>query len=398
MQKLQKVVVVVPTFNEKGSIEKVINLILDQNKKISGFEIHVLIVDSHSPDGTGEIAKNLSQKIARVHFLDIKERGLGRALIKGYEYALDKLNAGVVMQIDADMQHDPNEIPLFLKKIDEGYEYVQGSRFIKGGENRISFMRQVFSYGSSLICRLMSGIWQINDFTPSYKAYTRKLYERMDKDSIPWQGTTFLIQPAAVVEAYRAGAKMTEVPIRFNNRRADRSKNEVANYVIDILGYGLEVRLRKWGISFPALYWARRSKTFIKFGVVGFVGTMVDFIFYNLFIGSFGLRPATAKGISTEIAILNNFTFNNLWTFKRRKTKTNIWQKLLIFNTVSFGGLIISVVIVKLLHNLYGDGIFTLGFLKIQYYNIFFFAAIPPMMVWNFLMNHLVTWKNDTEK
>ena len=238
--------------------------------KVRGFEVHVLIVDSHSPDGTGEIAERLVKENKNVHFLDVKERGLGLAIIFGYEYALEKLNADVLMQIDADLQHDPNDIPKFLEKIDEGYNYVQGSRFVKGGSNDISAMRRLFSFGSSWVCRLLTGIWQISDFTPSFKAYTKELYLKMDKTAIPWHGTTFLIQPAAIVEAYRAHAKMTEVPIIFRKRGADRSKNEIVNYIIDIIAYGLEVRFSIWGIKFPVLYWARRSKVFIKFGRFAF--------------------------------------------------------------------------------------------------------------------------------
>lgn len=394
----KKVVVVAPTYNESGSIAKVVDLILQQNAKVSGFDIQVLVVDSHSPDGTGAIVQKVAAQNKKVHFLDIKERGLGLAIIKGYAYALDKLHADILMQIDADLQHDPNEIPLFLQKIQDGYDFVQGSRNISGGENNISFLRQLFSLGSSFVCRALTGVWNITDFTPSYKAYTKELYTKMNIDAIPWHGTTFLIQPAAVVEAYRAGAKMVEVPIKFHNRRADRSKNEIFNYIVDIIGYGTEIRLERWGINFPALSWARRSKTFIKFGMVGFVGTIVDFAFYNLFINTFGIRPATAKAFSTEIAIVNNFTFNNFWTFRKRKTKNNFWKKLLIFNTVSFGGLAISVGLIKVLHMMYGDGFLTVSGLQIPYYNIFFFASIPPMMIWNFLMNHFVTWKRDPDQ
>lgn len=393
----KKVVIVAPTYNEKGSIEKAIHLILAQQSKVPEFDIHVLVVDSHSPDGTGKIAQKLAKENDHVHFLDVKERGLGFAIVKGYDFALKNLNASVLMQIDADLQHDPNDIPKFLQKIDEGYEYIQGSRFIKGGRNDISLIRQLFTFGSSVVMRVLTGIWQISDFTPSFKAYSKSLFLRMDWDAIPWQGTTFLIQPAAVVEAYKAKAKMTEVPIKFRKRGVDRSKNEIANYVIDILGYGLEVCFSRWGIKWPILYWARRSKTFIKFGTVGFVGTVVDFIFYNIFIGNLGIRPATAKAISTEIAILNNFSWNNLWTFRRRKTSTNIWQKLAIFNIVSFGGLAIGVLIVKFLHILYGDGVAQLGPLNLQYYNLYFFATIPPVMTWNFFMNHFFTWKRDED-
>lgn len=392
---MKRVVVVAPTYNEKGSIEKAVLLMLSQNGKIPGFEIHVLVADSHSPDGTGEIVKKMQKKNPRLHFLDVYERGLGLAIVKGYEYALNNLKADVLMQIDADLQHDPNDIPKFLEKINQGYTYVQGSRFIKGGSNEISLMRQLFSFGSSFVCRFLTGIWEISDFTPSYKAYTKELYLKINTSAIPWQGTTFLIQPAAVVEAKKAGAKMGEVPIRFINRRADKSKNEILNYIFDIIGYGLEVRLSSWGINFPALYWVRRSKTFIKFGTVGFFGTIVDFILYNILISSFGLPPATSKGISTEIAILNNFSFNNIWTFKRRKTKNPLWKKFLIFNLVSLGGLVIGVLIVKYLHNIYGDGSASLFGLQVPYYNLYFFATIPFMMTWNFIMNHYFTWKKD---
>jgi dolichol-phosphate mannosyltransferase len=393
----KRVVVVAPTYNEKNNLEEVVKLILEQNGKVSGYEIHVLIADSHSPDGTGKIAERLARENAKVHYIDITERGLGLAIITSYEYAIKKLDADVLMQIDADLQHDPNDLPKFLDKINQGYEYVQGSRFAKGGTNEIPLHRQIFSWGSSIICRALTGIWQISDFGPSYKAYTKELWERMDKASIPYHGTTFLIQPAAVVEAYRAKAKMIEVPIKFRKRGADRSKNEVANYIIDIIGYGLEVRLSKWGIKLPVLYLARKSKTFIKFGTVGFVGTLVDFIFYKFFIYQFGLIPPTAKLISTSIAVQNNFLLNNKWTFKQRKTKNSLLAKWLLFNLVSSGGVAISFGIVYLLHALYGDHMFFLGPIHFAYNNLFFLATIPPVMTWNFLMNHFVTWKHEAD-
>lgn len=394
---VKNVVVVVPTYNEQGSIKEAALQILAQTGKVPGFNIEVLVVDSHSPDGTGEIARRLAEENPKVHFLDVKMRGLGLAIVSGYKYALDKLDADILMQIDADLQHDPGDIPKFLKKIQEGFEFIQGSRFAKGGANKISASRQIFSLGMSITCRLLTGIWEISDFAPSYKAFTKNLYQKLDQSSIPWHGTTFLISPALVVEASRAGAKMTEVPIVFRDRVMDRSKNEIANYIIDVLGYGLEVRLSKWGIKLPVLFLARRSKTFIKFGSVGFVGTMVDFIFYNILIGTFSIRPATSKAISTEIAILNNFIFNNIWTFKKRKTRNTFFGKLLIFNIISLGGLAIGVLIVKFLHIVYGDGTVKIGFLEIPYYNLYFFTTIPPVMTWNFLMNHYVTWKKEED-
>lgn len=394
-EKSRRVVVVAPTYNERGSIEKVIELILAQNGKVAGFDIHVLVADSHSPDGTGQLAEKEARKNSKVHVLDVKERGLGLGIVKGYDYALKKLHADVLMQIDADLQHDPNDIPKFLEKIKEGYNYIQGSRYAKGGANLISPMRQLFTIGLNITMRILTGIWIISDFSPSYKAYTKELFLKMDWVSIPWQGTTFLIQPAAVVEAYKAGAKMCEVPIIFRNRRADRSKNEIFNYIVDVLGYTVEYRLSKWGVKFPVLYWARRSKTFIKFGTVGFMGTLVDFLFYKIFILKFGLIPPTAKLFSTTIAIQNNFLINNIWTFRKRKTKNSLGGRLVLFNLVSSGGVAISYGIVYLLHSWYGDGFWYIGNVHIAYNNFYFLATIPPVMVWNFLMNHFYTWRRE---
>ena len=232
---LKKVVVLLPTYNEKNTIEKIVDLILEQQPKIKSYDLQLLIADGHSPDDTWKVAEKLSQANRKIHFIDLQGRGFGLAVMEGTRYAFEDLNADILMQMDADLQHDPNEIPQFIEKIEAGFDFVQGSRYEKGGRNNISLIRQMFSLGSSLTLRALTGVWQVSDFTPSYKAYTKALYQKMSKDSIPWQGTTFLVQPATVVEAYRTGAKITTVPIKFKNREVDKSKNEVFNYLLEIL-------------------------------------------------------------------------------------------------------------------------------------------------------------------
>jgi len=88
---------------------------------------------------------------------------------------------------------------------------------------------------------------------------------------------------------------------------------------------------------------------------------------------------------------------NNFWTFRYRKTKTNIWQKFGIFNVVSLGGLIIGVLIVKYLHLTYGDGFINVFGRPIAYNNFYFFATIPPVMLWNFTVNHFITWRHQED-
>ena len=183
----------------------------------------------------------------------------------------------------------------------------------------------------------------------------------------------------------------------FKNRLEGYSKNKVFNYTYDIITYTIDARLKYLGFNVRFYYMSRRAKTLVKFSLVGVVGTSVDFLFYKVFINYFGVPPATSKGFSTEIAILNNFLLNNYWTFKYRKTKTNLWQKLGIFNLVSLGGLVMGVLIVKYLHSTFGDGFINVFGRPVAYNNFYFFATIPFVMTWNFTVNHLVTWKHQED-
>ncbi|MBI3485334.1 GtrA family protein [Candidatus Daviesbacteria bacterium] len=390
---MKKVVVLLPTYNEKNIIEKFAKEVLEQEKNLPGYKIELLIADSKSPDGTGEIAKKLADKNPKIHFLSV-ERGLGVAIIKGHQYSIKYLNPDVLAQLDADGQVDAVILPKLVKGIEEGYTLILGSRFVKGGKNMLSLSRRLFSAGASFVCRIIMGPFNIREFTNSARAFTPELFKKINLEKLPWREKTFIIQPAFLHEAIEAGAKYKEMPLIFKNRAEGYSKNKIVNYVYDIFSYTLDIRLHKMGINIPLFLLTRRAKTMVKFGVVGTIGTVVDFFFYNIFISKLLIPPATAKAISTEIAIVNNFILNNYWTFRHRKTSGNIFSKFGIFNLVSLGGLGIAVIIIKILHILFGDGVASILGLKIAYYNIYFLVTIPPVMGWNFTINHFVTFRH----
>lgn len=392
---LKKVVVVLPTYNEKNSLQKFVFDVLSQQKNLKGWTIEVLIADSNSPDGTGELAKLLSKQNSKIHCINVG-RGLGVGLIEGHLYSLKNLKPDVLAQLDADGQVQSDVLPRLIHVIEEGYDLALGSRFVPGGRNKLSFSRRLFSAGSSWVCRLIMGPFSIKEFTNSARAFTPELFKKINLERLPWREQTFIIQPAFLNEAILAGAKYKEVPLIFKNRHEGYSKNKTVNYTYDVLTYCIDARLHKLGIDFPLFYLSRRAKTIIKFGIVGFTGTLVDFIFYNIFISIFGIRPASSKGLSTSVAILNNFTLNHIWTFRHRKNKNSFWGKLLLFYLVSFGGLAIGVLIVKFLHTVYGDGAVGILGINMPYYNLYFFATIPPVLIWNFTINHLITWKNES--
>jgi len=391
---MKKVAVVLPTYNERENIGWFVKQVLDQEKNLPGWSIEVVISDSASPDGTGEIAKKLAKINPKVHFIQVG-RGLGVGIIKGHLYSIKHIDPDVLAQMDADGQVDVEVLPKLVETIDQGYDLAIGSRFVKGGKNLLSPTRRLFTYASSWVSRIIMGPFNIKEFTNSARAFTPELFKKINLDRLPWKEKTFIIQPAFLNEAVLAGAKYKEVPLTFQNRAEGYSKNKVVNYTYDVMTYAIDARLHKWGIDFPFFQYTRRAKTIIKFSVVGFTGTFIDFAIYNILIGYLHFRPATSKGISTEVAILNNFILNHSWTFRHRKTNSSLWQKLATFNIVSFGGLAIAVLIVKFLHMLYEDGFVNFLGLDISYYNLYFLATIPPVLLWNFTINHFITWKHN---
>lgn len=394
---MKKVSVVLPTYNEKANIEKTVKKVLEQEKTLPGWEIQVIIADDErSSDGTGEIAKLLGKKNPKVHFIKAGQ-GLGVGLIAGHLYAINNLHPDVLAQLDADGQVEADVLVRLVKGTEEGYDFVIGSRLVKGGKNNLSLSRKIFTLGSSLICRILMGPWDVKEFTNSARAFTPEVFGKINLSRLPWREKTFIVQPAFLNEMVLAGAKYKEVPLIFKNRLEGYSKNKVFNYTYDVISYCLDARLHNWGFKIPFFRLTRKMKTFVKFSLVGLTGTVIDFSFYKIFIRAFGLPPATSKGFSAEIAIIGNFILNNSWTFRHRKTKTNFWQKMGIYNLVSLGGLIIGVLVVKYLHLAYGDGAVVIFGRPVAYNNFYFLATIPPVMTWNFLINHFVTWRHHQE-
>ena len=148
--------IVLPTFNEKDNLEKFVEHLLSYQKNIPDYKFEIVIADSHSDDGTKDVALSLVKKHKNVHFIEV-ERGLGFGLIKGHQYALANLNPDILTQIDADGQVEIEVLKELVEAIEQGYNLALGSRFVKGGKNNLSFTRRMFSAGASWICRIIMG-------------------------------------------------------------------------------------------------------------------------------------------------------------------------------------------------------------------------------------------------
>jgi dolichol-phosphate mannosyltransferase len=241
----RRAVVVIPTYNERENLVPIVEAALAQQAHVDGFDLHVLVADSHSNDGTLDLAAKLVATNPKVHLLDVEERGIGIGLYKGIRHAVDQLDADVLLEMDADFQHNPADIPHFLAKIEAGYDLVVGSRFIAGSANRMPFYRRILSVAANQVIRTVLGLRQVTEITTSYRAFTRETFLRVPPDAVPWRERSFIPVPVFLVRMLEHGAHATEVPITMHPRTQGSSKMVYWKYIRDILLFSLRSRLGK---------------------------------------------------------------------------------------------------------------------------------------------------------
>ncbi len=209
--------VVVPTYNEAANVEPLVAALLDSLP--SGTRI--TIVDDASPDGTGEIADRLAALHAGVDVLHRPgKHGIGPAYVAGFRHALAG-GSGLILQMDADFSHDPLEAPKLIAAAEQA-DLVLGSRWVEGGGvGRWGRRRQAISRGGSAYARKWLGL-EIHDLTGGFKCFRRDVLMAIDLDSIGALGYAFQVE--MTYRAIRAGFRVVEVPIHFNDRRVGESK------------------------------------------------------------------------------------------------------------------------------------------------------------------------------
>jgi len=210
-----KAVVCLPTYNEVENLERMLRALGDK-------DVRVLVIDDNSPDGTGRLADRLAQELDYVDVLhrDHKE-GLGPAYLAGFRRALSD-GAELVLEMDCDFSHDPNDVPRLLAAVEQGADLALGSRYVPGGGVRNwGLMRRVISAGGSLYARVLLGV-EVQDLTGGFKCYRRAALEAIDLDGVESKGYAFQIE--TTYRVLRAGFKVVEVPITFADREVGGSK------------------------------------------------------------------------------------------------------------------------------------------------------------------------------
>lgn len=241
-------IVIIPTYNEKENIEKIIRAVLGLNKPF-----HILVIDDGSPDGTAQIVHHL-MKTEFADRLFIIERsgklGLGTAYITGFKWALER-KYEYVFEMDADFSHDPHDLPrLYAACHDDGNDVAVGSRYVSG-VNVVNWPigRVLMSYFASRYVQIVTG-FKVHDTTAGFVCYKRRVLQTIPLDLVRFKGYAFQIEMKFT--SYKIGFKIKEVPVIFVNRREGTSKMSGGIFGEAFFGV-MRLRLDGWFRKYPKI-------------------------------------------------------------------------------------------------------------------------------------------------
>ncbi|MEU3333088.1 polyprenol monophosphomannose synthase [Glutamicibacter creatinolyticus] len=236
-----RVITIIPTYNELESLPLTVGRL---RKAVP--DADVLIADDNSPDGTGELADKMAAEDSQIHVMHRKgKEGLGAAYIAGFRWALER-DYDVIVEMDADGSHMPEQLPRLLQASAEGADLVIGSRWVKGGEVvNWPLSRKIISRGGSFYSRTLLGL-PLKDITAGYRAFKRETLEAIDFDAIESRGYGFQVDMTFRVAML--GMRIVEVPVTFVERELGDSKmsgNIVVEAMLNVTRWGLSARWKK---------------------------------------------------------------------------------------------------------------------------------------------------------
>jgi len=350
-----KVSIIIPTYNERDNLEELFRRI---SAALKGHDYEIVVVDDDSPDRTWEFAEELSKEYPVRVIRRTKEKGLSSAVIRGFEEA----SGDVFVVMDADLQHPPEKIPDLLEAIEGGADIAIGSRYVKGGKvENWYWYRKLISRGAIMIGRIaLPKIRHVKDPVSGFFALRREVVEGAELNPVGFK----ILMEILVKGRYD---RVEEVPFTFGLRNAGESKLGTGT----ILSYLRHLyRLMRWEGELDRL---------LKFTLVGLSGVLVNEGFLWAFVNFLGWNQLLANIPATELAILNNFTWNDLWTFRDLKRRP-LLRRILSFHVAALTGAVVQFIIYA--------GLVYLG----VYYLLANLVGIVVSFVVRFLFNRNVTW------
>lgn len=370
---MDKVVIVMPAWNEAANISEMIETLVKEEFPKIDAKMELLIVDNHSTDGMTEVIEKASQKYKNVHLLQQTKKGLGWAYVDGMKYAMKNLKADAVLEMDADFQHPPRFVKPMVDAYLAGADYAIGSRYIKGGSvpSQWAASRKAISYFGNLFIRLVLLNFKIHDLTTGFRlSRVKGILDQIDLDNL-MELNRFAYKVDLLYQSLRLSKKTVEVPLEFASRTKEKSK---FNYKEMISTFKVAIIL---GI--------KDKQKFLKFAIVGFIGFIVNFVALRAFRSLFHIE-VLAWALSTELAIISNFTLNNIWTFRSEKITGlgKLAYKFFQFNLTSAGALIIQSITGPIGTSIVGT--------KYDFL-VLLFVVVVLVMPYNYLMYTLVIWR-----
>jgi dolichol-phosphate mannosyltransferase len=358
---------ILPTYKEGQNIAKIVSILSEllDNKIPDRYEL--IVVDDNSPDDTWRIAQNITPEYPQLRVMRrIEEKGLSTAVIRGWQVARGEI-LGV---IDADLQHPPEVLYQLLDEMDKGAELAVASRHVEGGGvSEWSAVRRFLSRGAQLLglVILPEVIGRLSDPMSGYFMVRRSAIVGKKMSPV---GYKILIEVAA-----RGKIRwIAEAGYVFREREAGESKVTWKQY-IEYLQHLITLRFSLWPIE-----------RFFRFGVVGFSGVFVDLGIFYLLRNSLSLGLTTSACLSSEVAIVNNFLWNDFWTFgdisRRQPSQKQRLKRFFKFNLICLLGVFLNVSIVNILFNYFGINEYIAKII-----------AIAFVTIWNFWINLKLSWR-----
>jgi len=241
---MKRCCVVLPTYNERENVKRLLPELLNISQRVSEkWDIFVLVVDDGSPNGTvAEVKRLANENPGKILLLERNEkRGLGEAYKVGFRYATEELKADVLVEMDADLSHDPNDLPRLLDKIENGYDFVIGSRYINGGKiYGWPLRRKIISWAGNLLGRFALG-FKVKDCTSGFRVIRASLLSGL-QEQIKTRGYAF--QLSLLHSVLKKRARIVEVPIIFKERKFGKSKLGSRD-LIEFIKTALVIALKK---------------------------------------------------------------------------------------------------------------------------------------------------------
>lgn len=238
------VCVIIPTYNERENLQKLLPAIEDVFKTIPDWDLNILIVDDNSPDGTAKIVHQAKKTRPHIHLISAPKEGLGKAYIRGFKYALTNLKCDYIIEMDADFQHNPSDLPRFLKKAEAGHEFVIGSRYLSSSQ-KINWRkwRKFISKIANFLARHIAGIYKIKDCTSGFRCISSGFLKSFNLDVLKSNGYAF--QMDLLHAATKKQISIIEIPINFPDRQKGFSKLGIMD-AIEFFISAIKLRFKKY--------------------------------------------------------------------------------------------------------------------------------------------------------